>query len=177
MMDIPTFVHRSLGQWRSQRSGHNLAFQHFEEVRSTILITALEVDDPVVIDLCQQYGVLPELALSPFQMVWEGESDWDDEATVQGQCVLVPVPDPQRPGHGKLLRSVGYAETIPAAGEYYFTEEGMFVLQTSYDRAAAEERIWFATDTLRFRVSLIKTANGQGVLTASFASELRSEPS
>ncbi|MBC6420026.1 MAG: phycobiliprotein lyase [Prochloron sp. SP5CPC1] len=43
-----------------------------------------------------------------------------------------------------------------------------------YDRAMAEEKIWFATPNLRFRVSLIKTSAGSGVITASFASEIRS---
>lgn len=174
MGTIEAFVKQSIGQWRSQRSGHNLAFQHFEEVRSTIDITAVAADDPAVQELCQRHGFDPAQAASPFHMAWEGESDWDDDAAVSGECLLVPIPDAQQPNRGKLLRSTGYAETMPAVGDYAFTEEGMFVLITPYDRAAAEERIWFATENLRFRVSLIKTANGQGVVTASFASEVRS---
>ena len=62
---------------------------------------------------------------------------------------------------------------MAAAGDYYFTEDGMFVLTTSYDRAAAEEKIWFANPKLRFRVSMIKTSGGSGVVTASFASEIK----
>ena len=67
-----------------------------------------------------------------------------------------------------------YAETIAAVGEYQITEDDTFILQTEYDRATAEEKIWFATPNLRFRVSLIKTSDGNGVLTASFSSEIRS---
>ena len=65
-MDIATFVERSLGEWRSQRSAHHLAFAHFEEVRSTINIEALTVDAPGVLELCQRYEVAPETFVSPF---------------------------------------------------------------------------------------------------------------
>jgi phycoerythrin-associated linker protein len=172
-MDITEFVRLSLGKWRSQRSGHNLAFQHFEEVRSQIEISPLTPDDPEVLQLCKGAEIAPEQIASPFRMSWQGESDWDEGETLAGTCVLVPIPDRDRPQNGRLLRSQGYAETMEAIGHYHFTEEGMFVLTTPYDRAAAEERIWFGTPNLRFRVSLIKTSDGTGVVTASFASEIR----
>jgi phycoerythrin-associated linker protein len=170
-MNIEQFVQQSIGRWKSQRSGHNLAFQHFEEVRSTIDITALDPSDAAVIELCQTHGIDPTQAACPFHMSWEGESDWDDNSTIEGSCILVPVPDGD--DRGRLLRSQGYAETMPAIGLYHFTPDEHFVLATPYDRASAEERIWFATGDLRFRVSLIKTSLGTGVVTASFASEIR----
>ena len=52
-----------------------------------------------------------------------------------------------------------------------FLGRGVEVLP--YDRAAAEEKIWFASDSLRFRVALIKTSDGKGVTTASLSSEVR----
>jgi phycoerythrin-associated linker protein len=173
-MNINEFVQNSLGRWRSQRSGHNLAFQHFEEVLSTIDITTVAAEDAAVIELCKLSNIEQERATSPFKMEWEGQSDWDDDETMSGSCILVPVPDLNNPNAGQLLRSQGYAETIPAIGRYRITEENTFFLETTYDRAAAEERIWFGTPNLRFRVSLIKTSDGQGILTASFASEIRS---
>jgi len=173
-MDIDEFVRRSLGNWRSQRSGHNLAFQHFEEVRSEVEISPLDSANSDVIELCKAYDIAPEYIASPFYMSWEGESNWDEDEVLSGSCILAPVPDRDRPNCGKLLRSQGYAETIPAAGDYRITDEGVFVLETFYDRAAAEERIWFGTPNVRFRVSLIRTSDGKGVVTASFASEIRS---
>ena len=170
-MDIETFVERSLGEWRSQRSAHHLAFSHFEEVRSTINIESLTIDDPGVIDLCQRYQVSPEVIVSPFKMSWEGESDWDEEQVIEGSTILVPVPDSATTG--QLLREQGYAETMESVGSYCLTDDGTFILTTAYDRAAAEEKIWFATPNLRFRVSLIKTSSGKGVTTASFSSEVR----
>jgi phycoerythrin-associated linker protein len=173
-MDISQFVAQSIGQWRSQRSAHHLTFQHFEAVRSVVDITTVEMSDARVLELCKAYDVDPRTAVSPFHMQWAGESDWDEDAEpVKGETVLVPVPDPIDPQRGKLLRAQGYAETMAAAGDYHFTDDGTFVLLTSYDRAAAEERIWFVNPQLRFRVSMIKTSNGTGVVTASFASEIK----
>lgn len=174
-MDIHEFVRLSLGRWRSQRSAHHLAFGHFEEVRSTVDIVPLAGDAPEVIQLCKSYSVDLQLIAQPFRMSWEGESDWDEEdESLKGTTVLVPVPDTSERNRGQLLREQGYAETIPAAGRYSLSEDGTFTLQTEYNRAAAEEKIWFATPNLRFRVSTIKTSNGTGVTTASFASEIRS---
>ena len=175
-MDITQFVKSSIGRWRSQRSAHHLAFSHFEEVRSTIDIVALSSEDPAVIALCKSYEIDPTKANQPFRMIWEGESDWDDDEdeTLKGSSILVPIPDPDRPNRGKLLRERGYAETVAAASDYSLTADGTFVLISQYDRAAAEERIWFATPNLRFRVSTIKTSDGKGVVTASFSSEIRS---
>ena len=175
-MDIDKFVARSLGKWRSQRSAHHLAFAHFEEIRSLIEIEGLEKDDPGVLALCESQGVSAATIATPFKMSWEGETDWDDDDVLKGQTILVPVPDLTAENRGKLLRDQGYAETIPAAGHYIITPDGTFVLTTGYDRAAAEEKIWFASDNLRFRVSLIKTSDGKGVTTASLSSEVRVLP-
>lgn len=176
-MDIDTFVVRSLGQWRSQRSAHHLLFAHFEEIRSMITIEQLAKDDPAVVSLCESQGFDAGMIATPFKMSWEGETDWDEDDVLKGQTILVPVPDlaavDQGKNTGKLLRDQGYAETIPAAGHYTITPDGTFILTTGYDRAAAEEKIWFATDNLRFRVSLIKTSDGKGVTTASLSSEVR----
>ncbi|HEY9609135.1 phycobiliprotein lyase [Allocoleopsis sp.] len=172
-MDIKEFVANSIGRWRSQRSAHHLAFGHFEAVQSEIDIVSLSIDDLAVIDLCKMYSMDPEFAVSPFRMSWEGQSDWDENEAVKGTCILVPIPDPAQSNRGKLLRDQGYAEEIAAVGDYYLTDDGTFVLITAYERAAAEEKIWFVNPNVRCRVSLIKTSAGTGVVTASFSSEIR----
>ena len=173
-MDISQFVAQSLGHWRSQRSAHHMIFSNFEAVRSEIDILAIAPDAAEVVALCKSYDIDHTLAVAPFRMAWEGQSDWDeDNPDMKGTCILVPIPDSHNSHKGKLLRDQGYAETVAAVGEYTFTEEGMFILETPYDRAMAEERIWFVNPNLRLRVSLIKTSGGTGVVTASFASEIR----
>ena len=174
-MDISQFIEQSLGRWRSQRSAHHLTFAHFEAVESVIQIAPLGLDDPAVLALCNSYQLDPKRALCPFRMSWRGQSDWDASALLQGSCVLVPIPD-DTPSQGRLLRDQGYAESIQAVGYYRFTDDQTFVLTTTYDRAAAEEKIWFASPNLRCRVALTKTSDGNGVLQASFASEIRLPP-
>ena len=172
-MSIDRFVAQSIGRWKSQRSAHSLAFQHFEAVLSTIDILPVELSDRRAIDLCKAYDIDPAQMSSPFYMQWEGTSDWDDDQVMKGSTILVPIPDSLDATKGRLLREQGYAETMAAVGEYHFTDDGTFVLMTPYDRASAEERIWFVNPNLRFRVSSIKTSEGTGVLTASFSSEVR----
>ena len=173
VMDITKFVNLSLGRWRSQRSAHHLAFSHFEAVTSTIDIVPLNPEDAEVINLCKSYDIDPTMACNPFRISWAGESDWDDDETFEGTTILVPIPDPDNPKAGRLLRDRGYAETIPSVGQYHFSDDDTFVLLTAYDRATAEEKIWFVNPNFRLRVSLIKTSEGTGVVTASFSSEIR----
>ena len=172
-MDIQEFVEKSIGNWRSQRSAHHLAFSHFEAVLSDIEIAVIAPDNPEVIALCEAYKIDPLTAVSPFRMSWEGQSDWEDSETIKGTCLLVPIPDLEDPHQGNLLRDRGYAEEMAAIGKYYFTDDETFVLTTPYDRASAEEKIWFINPNVRCRVSLIKTSLGSGVVTASFSSEIR----
>lgn len=172
-MEINEFFELSIGRWRSQRSGHHLAFAHFEEVLSNIDIESLSTDDQTVLEVCKLHNIDPASITHPFRMTWEGESDWDDKP-ISGSTVLVPIPDIENPSRGKLLRENGYAEVVPAVGRYHLSDDGVFTLLTEYDLVAAEERIWFANPNLRFRVSMIKTSDGKGVTTASFSSEIRS---
>lgn len=170
-MTVEEFFDKSLGEWKSQRSSHNLAWAQFEAVTSEISIEPREVSDRDVVELCKQNDVSVDDVLVSIAMSWEGESDWDDEETMSGSTVMSVVKDTD--STGRLLRSMGYAEEIPAVGTWEMTSEGVFVLTTSYDAAAAEERIWFATPDLRMRVSQIRTSSGRGVVTASFSTEIR----
>jgi len=154
-MTVEGFFDKSLGRWQSQRSSHNLAFSHFEEIRSELVIESVDAQDDAVQNICATYGEDPATIDISIRMSWEGESDWDENEELKGSTVLVVIKD--SPTSGRLLRSEGYAETIPAIGQWTMQDDGCFVLLTPYDRASAEERIWFAGPDLRLRVSLIRT--------------------
>ena len=107
-------------------------------------------------------------------MEWNAESDWepDDPSEVSsGSCLILPIPEDGC--SGKLIRSVGYAESEFAVSDYQFLNDGTFVLTTSYEQSIAEERIWFVSENVRCRSSILKTSAGSGILQASFASEVR----
>lgn len=170
-MTVDDFFSRSMGDWFSQRSSHNLIWKQFEAITSEIQIREVSPGTPDLQALCTQNSVSEEDIAIGLKMDWEGESDWDDEEVLAGSATMAVIKD--EPTRGRLLRSVGYAETIPAVGDWEMTDEGVFVLKTFYEAAAAEERIWFATPDLRMRVSQIRTSSGTGVVTASFSTEVR----
>ena len=175
MMDIEQFVAQSIGEWRSMRSGHSLAFQQFEDVLSEISIKAFNDDQNKISELIKASSQPSDSQYqSPFCMEWNAESDWepDDPSEVSsGSCLIVPIPSDET--SGKLLRSVGYAEAVAAESDYRFLDDGTFILKTHYDQSIAEERIWFISENVRCRSSVLKTSAGSGILQASFASEVR----
>lgn len=175
-MIIEEFVEKSIGEWRSMRSGHSLAFRQFEEVLSNIVIQEVETDNQLLLELysakhLRLEGLSP---VKPFYMKWEAESDWNDDdrsENLSGSCIIIPYPVNLE--SGLLLRSVGYAETEQALSTYSFLDDGTFILKTIYNQSIAEERIWFISENIRCRSSVLRTSEGSGVLQTSFASELR----
>jgi len=172
-MKIEQFVAQSIGDWKSMRSGHSLAFQIFEDVVSEISIISIKKDDPRVLKLLNKTGISSE-GICPFFMKWEADSDWEPDnpgEVSKGECLLIPIPEDN--STGRLIRSIGYAESEEAISTYHILDDGTFTLKTQYGQSIAEERIWFVSDNVRCRSSIIRTSEGAGILQASFASEVR----
>ncbi|MBD2083593.1 phycobiliprotein lyase [Trichocoleus sp. ST-U3] len=169
-MDIQEFFQLSAGKWFSQRTSHHLAFKQAESGKSDIKIEMLSAEDPEVIKLCEQYEVNPALAWGGARVSWDGTMEWDQEKHA-GSSVLVPIPDPEKPNEGQLLRDMGYAEKASVAGRYVIGSDNSFTLITAYETMYSEERIWFASENLRLRASILKRFGGFSM--ASFCSEIR----
>ena len=148
-MTIEQFVAQSSGKWRSMRSGHSLAFQQFEEVLSEVTIEEIDKENTAVKQLLESSIITSQdehLVTSPFRMEWCAESDWEPEDPSEvssGSCIIVPLTKDNY--SGKLIRSVGYAESEAAISEYHFLDDGTFTLTTQYEQSIAEERIWFVS--------------------------------
>ena len=176
-MTIEQFVAQSSGKWRSMRSGHSLAFQQFEEVLSEVTIEEIDKENTAVQQLIESSIIANQdehLVTSPFRMEWCAESDWEPEDPSEvssGSCIIVPLTKDNY--SGKLIRSVGYAESEAAISEYHFLDDGTFTLTTQYEQSIAEERIWFVSENVRCRSSVLRTSAGSGILQTSFASEVR----
>ena len=176
-MTIEQFVAQSSGKWRSMRSGHSLAFQQFEEVLSEVTIEAISKDDSAVKQLLESSLANKhnlETISSPFKMEWCAESDWEPEDPSEvssGSCIIIPLV--KDISSGTLIRSVGYAEAEAAISEYNFSNDGTFTLTTNYEQSIAEEKIWFVSENVRCRSSVLRTSSESGVLQTSFASEVR----
>ncbi|MBW4648801.1 MAG: phycobiliprotein lyase [Kastovskya adunca ATA6-11-RM4] len=169
-MNIKEFFEQSAGKWFSQRTSHHLAFKQSESGKSNLTIEMLEVDDPKVIQLCEQYEVDPKEALCGARVSWEGTMEWDEEKH-EGSTVLVPVPDADHHQKGRLLREMGYAEKAPVAGRYVMGDDDALTLITDYETMYSEERLWFASPNLRLRTSILKRFGGFSM--ASLSSEIR----
>ena len=74
---------------------------------------------------------------------------------------------------GQQQADAARAEAEQAITDYSFSSDGTLVLSTVYGQSIAEERIWFASDNVRCRSSVLKTSEGSGILQTSFASEVR----
>ena len=176
-MTIEQFVAQSSGKWRSMRSGHSLAFQQFEEVLSEVTIEQIDKENTAVKQLLESSIIANQddhLVTSPFRMEWCAESDWEPEDPSEvssGSCIIVPLTKDNC--SGTLIRSVGYAESEAAISEYHFLDDGTFTLTTQYEQSIAEERIWFVSENVRCRSSVLRTSAGSGILQTSFASEVR----
>ena len=144
---------------------------------SEITIELIDVNDQEVNNLYQvhkQDDGNRYTFIQPFKMTWSAESDWepDDPSEVSsGTCIIIPLKEDDK--KGLLIRSLGYAESQMAQSSYEFLSDGTFILKTHYEQSIAEERIWFVSENVRCRSSILKTSEGSGILQTSFASEVK----
>lgn len=169
-MTAKEFFEASVGEWKCLRTSHNIAFGMVEEVNTDMDVENLPSDHPEVLEMCSQHKVDPKDIILGSRVTWEGYSDWDDKE-INGTTVFGLIED--EPNKGRLLRSQGYAETIPAVSQWEMTPRGEFILVSQYEALAAEEMMVFKTKDLRVRFSSIKTQGGKGVTTASLSTEVR----
>ena len=173
-MNIEEFFLKSIGEWNSMRSGHSLAFQEFEEVRSRIRITSAKRSDSRVIKLLKDNLVTNNDVNQAFLINWESKSEWGDENNKEnssGESILVPLEISKT--EGKIIRSVGYTEAIQLISLYKLLDDGTVIIHSTYNHICTEERIWFVTNNLRSRSSVTRAINSSAILQTSYASEIR----
>jgi hypothetical protein len=167
-MNIVEFFELSAGKWSSMRTSHHPVAQQGGG-KSTIEIALLDKSDPAVVQLCERYKVDPAAALLGAKLTWEGFLDRETKAQ-KGSTVLVPI-ESENADSGKLLGEIGAAQKTPVSGRYEISEEMGLKLMTESDTIYSEERIWFESQNVRFRHSILKQADGFSM--ASFCSEVR----
>jgi hypothetical protein len=164
-MDITEFFQLSAGRWFSQRTSYNLAFNQTKAGKSDLQIETLNMNDPTVVQLCQQYEVDPTLALCGSRVLWDGTMERNPEKQT-GSTILVAIANPEKPNQGKLL-----AEKAPVAGRYIMGTDDALTLITESETMYSEERLWFASPNLRLRTIILKRSGGFSM--TSFCSEIR----
>ena len=174
-MKIEDFFLKSVGEWNSMRSSHSLAFQEFEEIRSTIKIFPIRNDDSKVIKLLKEYSRNTNEVKTAFLMSWEAKSEWDDENQKEdksGESILIPLELSKT--EGRIIRSLGYTESVQLISSYKLLNDGTLIIYSNYNQNTTEERVWFLSNNLRSRSSVTRATNSLAILHTSYASEIRS---
>ena len=173
-MSIEQFFLKSVGEWNSMRSGHSLAFQEFEEIRSKIKIIPTNINDPKVIKLLKDKFINTNEEKKAFIITWEAKSEWGNENkkdNSSGESILVPLEISKT--EGKIIRSVGYTEAIEVISFYKLLNDGTLIINSKYNNIYTEERIWFVSNNLRSRSSVTRAIDSLAILQTSYASEIR----
>ncbi len=167
MSSIVEFLEKCVGKWFSQRTGHNLTDRKSVLGKGDLWMEALAADAPEAIALCQTYGVDPQSIAAGLKMRWEAITASPKKEL--GSSVLVAL-TPDAAGAGALLATPA-AKQNPQPGQYNFGSDGALWLTLPIAGGSIEERIWFASDNLRFRSSTTTRSDGPNF--ASFCSEIR----
>ena len=173
-MNIKEFFLKSVGEWNSMRSGHSLAFQEFEEIRSRVKIIPVKSNDSRVRELLQDNLATSNQGNQAFLINWEAKSEWGEEnqeEKMSGESILIPIEVSRT--EGRIIRSVGYTEEIQLISLYKFLDDGTLIILSNYNHICTEERIWFVSNNLRSRSSVTRAINSSAILQTSYASEIR----
>ena len=173
-MNIEEFFLKSVGEWNSMRSGHSLAFQQFEEIRSRIKIIPAKNNDSRVNKLLEDNLIPTNECNKAFLINWEAKSDWNEEDQKKessGESILVPIEISKT--EGKIIRSVGYTEAIKVESLYKLLDDGTLIINSNYNHICTEERIWFVSNNLRSRSSVTRAIDSLAIMQTSYASEIR----
>jgi len=174
-MQIEQFFLKSVGEWNSMRSGHSLAFQEFEEIRSKIKITPARTNDNRLTKLVKDNLITTNAVNKAFLINWEAKSEWGEENQKEnssGESILVPIEISKT--EGKIIRSVGYTEAVQVVSLYKILADGTLIIYSEYSHICTEERIWFISNNLRSRSSVTRSLDSLAILQTSYASEIRS---
>ena len=169
---INQFIDKSIGEWKSIRSTHTLAFQEFENSISKIYIKHINSKNNEVVEIFKNYRLSLNLESIAISIKWQSISDWDDEDINEGdETILIFLPKDKN--SGTILRNKGYTESFISSSSYFIDEQSNLHIKTIYKSKVSEERISFLSTHVRSRFSTIRNLANNSVIQTSHASEIR----
>ena len=172
LITIKQFIKKSLGEWKSIRSTHSLAFQEVENSNSKITIKNIEINNPKVVKLLNKYDFNYNPSVIGILISWQAISDWEEEQKSQeDQTILLFLP--KNKNTGIVLRNKGYTESVISSSEYLIDEKENLNIKTIYNSTVSEERICFLSTHIRSRYSVIRNQDNNSVIQTSHTSEIR----
>ena len=173
-MDVKEFFELSAGKWFSQKTSHHLTLKQSEHGKSDLVINILPSEDPQIIQLCQQVSIDPQLMGVGAKYTWKATRQWDvqpqNTVNQQGVAIAILIPDTPKSSTGKLIRSID-STADPAVIRYTLGDDHALTPVTADEHQRAEERVWFESNNVRLRTTIITRSSGDAI--ASFYSEIR----
>ena len=169
---INQFIDKSIGEWKSIRSTHTLAFQEFENSTSKIYIKHINKKNKKVVEIFKNYKFSLNLESIAISINWQAISDWDNDDISEGdETILIFLPKDEN--SGIVLRNKGYTESFISSSNYFVDEQNNLHIKTIYKSKVSEERISFLSTHIRSRFSTIRNLENNSVIQTSHTSEIR----
>jgi len=169
---INQFIDKSIGEWKSIRSTHTLAFQEFENSTSKIYIQSINPKNKKVVEIFKNYKFSSSLESIAISIRWQAISDWEDNNISEGdETILIFLPKDEN--SGIVLRNKGYTESVISSSNYFIDEQNNLHIKTIYKSTISEERISFLSAHIRSRFSTIRNQENKSVIQTSHTSEIR----
>ena len=169
---INQFIDKSIGEWKSIRSTHTLAFQEFENSTSKIYIKHLNPKNKKVLEIFKKYKLSLGLDSIAISINWQATSDWAEDNKSEGdETIMIFLPKDKI--SGIVLRNKGYTESVISSSNYFIDEQNNLHIKTIYKSTVSEERISFLSTHIRSRFSTIRNLENNSVIQTSHTSEIR----
>jgi len=81
---INQFIDKSIGEWKSIRSTHTLAFQEFENSTSKIYIKHINSKNKKVTKIFKNHELSLNLKSIAISIKWQAITDWEDVDLSEG---------------------------------------------------------------------------------------------
>ena len=169
---INQFIDKSIGEWKSIRSTHTLAFQEFENSTSRIYIKSVNSKNKKVVEIFKNYKLSLNLECIAISIKWQAISDWEeDDMSEEDETILIFLPKDEN--SGIVLRNKGYTESYISSSNYLIDEQNNLHIKTIHKSKVSEERISFLSTHVRSRFSTIRNLENNSVIQTSHTSEIR----
>ena len=128
---INQFIDKSIGEWKSIRSTHTLAFQEFENSTSKIHIKHINSKNKKVTKIFKNHKLSLNLDSIAISINWQAISDWDNDVISKGdETILIFLPKDEN--SGIVLRNKGYTESFISSSNYFVDEQNNLHIKTIY---------------------------------------------
>jgi len=167
-MDINTFLDKTVGDWFSQRTIYKINQNEVDNSKANVTISLLTATNSKVSSLAQQHHFDLDLNIGAISSQWDNSPDWG-KPKQKGESLMLLFQKENEINQGKIVRVLG--NNTVKEGEYSLADDESLTLILKENSQIITERIWFASDNLRLRNTVI-TDEGKVIETA-FYSEIK----